>query len=369
MTSQELKIYILEHNKIEFILESLGCRSIEFHPNNEDGNLSEYSATQPNGDNKKGVIIKNNSYLNYYSYSRNINVSEGKDIFALIQEVKNFSFVETMKYTHELLGLKYSFKKEIPKNENETKYDPLGIFEKALSREKYKNVLDIVYEVLDDNFLNDFTPIVHIDFFHEGIIKKTIKKFGLCYSYRYKRTIIPHKYWMTGELIGYNARSSIENCEYLGISKYWISPGMPKSINLYGLWENYISIEKAGYIVIYEAEKSVLKRDSLNDPTGVALSGHSISEEQIRIILGLNIKEVVIALDKDVPIEEVWHICSKFYHLRKVSYIYDKYGLLGNKDSPADAKNKVYEFLFKYRITYDENIDEKYKKLLGRNKK
>ena len=53
MTSQNLKEYILEHNKIEFILENIGCHSIEFHSDKE-----YWSATQPDGDNKSGVIIK-----------------------------------------------------------------------------------------------------------------------------------------------------------------------------------------------------------------------------------------------------------------------------------------------------------------------
>ena len=357
MTSQNLKEYILEHNKIEFILENIGCHSIEFHPDKE-----YWSAAHPDGDNKSGVIIKNNSYLNYYSYSRNINVDEGKDLFYLIQVTKKFTFAETMKYVHKLLGLQYTFKKEKPKEETDEKYNPLAIFQNVEKRRKSINVLD--FKPLDENILDDYEPTIHIDLFREGIIGKTIKKFGLMYSYKWKRSIFPHRFWSTGELIGINARSSIKDCEELGISKYFITPGMPKSINLYGLWENYQDIEKAGYITIFEAEKSVLKRDSLNDSTGVALSGHSISDEQVRIILGLNIREVVIALDKDVDLSEVRYICSKFFHKRKVSFIWDKHNLLGSKDSPADAPNKVYEFLFKYRVTYDERMHKKYEKSL-----
>lgn len=50
-------------------------------------------------------------------------------------------------------------------------------------------------------------------------------------------------------------------------------------MNLFGLWENKDSIQEKGHVVVFEAEKSVLKRDSLNDPTGVAVSGHEISDE------------------------------------------------------------------------------------------
>lgn len=96
-------------------------------------------------------------------------------------------------------------------------------------------------------------------------------------------------------------------------------------------------------------KKSVIKRDSLNDSTCVALSGHTISDEQIRILIGLNV-DIIVALDKDIPIGEVRNICSKFYGVRNVYYIWDKWDLLGKKDSSADSLNKVYQFLMKYKV-------------------
>lgn len=85
-----------------------------------------------------------------------------------------------------------------------------------------------------------------------------------------------------------------------------------------------------------------------------------MSEEQRRIIQSLNISEVVIALDKDVSIDEVRCICEKFYGFRNVSYIRDTWGLLNDKDSPCDSQNKIYNFLFKYRVEYNENEHRKY---------
>ena len=360
MTSIELKNYILENNKIEYILENLGCHSIEFHPAK-----NYYSSCFPDGDNKMGIIIKCTDYLNYYSYSRGIDVEEGKDIFCLIQDVKKLSFADTMKYVHNLFGLKYTFKKQV---ETDTvKEDPLAIFKRVKSKYRIKNVAD--FQVCDESILDDFVPIIHIDLFKEGIMPWTVKKFGLGYSYKWKRTIFPHRYWLTGELLGFNSRTSVDNYEEFEIHKYFLTPGMPKEINLYGLLENRKSIEQQRYIVIGEAEKSVCKRDSKGDSTWVAISGHSISSEQVRITSGLDVDEIVIAMDKDVPIEEVRAICEKFYHVRKVSYIYDKWDLLKSKDSPADAPNKIYDFLFKYRVIYDEVEHNEYEKSLKKGKK
>jgi DNA primase len=191
----------------------------------------------------------------------------------------------------------------------------------------------------------------------------TREKFKLAYSYKHKRVIVPLRYWATGELLGFNQRTTVENYEEFNIKKYFITPTYPKALNLYGLYENYDSIQKAGYVVVAESEKSVLKRDSLGDGTVVALSGKSMSDEQVRILMGLNV-EIVIGLDKDVDINEVRHIAEKFYNIRPVSYIYDKWDLLKDKDAPMDAKNKIYQFLFKHRIKYDENEHKEYIKSL-----
>ena len=226
------------------------------------------------------------------------------------------------------------------------------------------NVDDI--HVLDNKLLDDFVPMLHIDWFHEGIMPWTRNKFKLAYSYKHKRVVIPMRYWATGELLGFNQRTTVENYEEFNIKKYFITPTYPKALNLYGLYENYDSIQKAGYVVVAESEKSVLKRDSLGDGTVVALSGKSISDEQVRILIGLNV-EIVIGLDKDVDINEVRHMCNKFYNVRKVSYIHDFMDILGEKDAPMDASNKDYQFLFESRIVYDRSEQRKYQESLKVN--
>ena len=310
-----------------------------------------------------GVVVKKCKDLNYYSYSRNIHIEDGKDIFNLIQDIKKMKFAEAIKYTHKLLGLeyKYSPKKKEPEK---PKFDPLALFKKAALKKRYVcDVGEIKY--LNEDVLDDFYPSIHIDLFREGIIKKTIDKFHLGYSHRWKRTIFPHYYWLTGQLMGYNARTSVENYDLFDIKKYFLTPGMKKELNLYGLYQNMDEIEKKHVIVIGESEKSVLKRDSRGDGTWVAISGKTLSEEQVRIILGLDVNEIVIAMDKDVPEVEIWSMCSKFFRQRKVSYIWDKYDLLQSKDSIADSTNKIYNYLYKHRKEYTEDMHKKYKESLN----
>lgn len=358
MTISELKEYIYNERKIEYILEEIGCHSIMYHSTKEF-----YSCGNYNGDNKGAINVKNNPYLNVVNWTREKQFGDNSDIITLVQYNKNMSFIEAVKYLHKILDLPFEFKKqEKPKK----KFDPLGIFKKVLrSNRKIVNVDDI--KVLEDKLLDDYIPMLHISWVKQGITERTRKKFGLAYSYKYKRVVIPMRYWLTGELLGFNQRTTVENYTEFGIKKYFLTPTYPKHLNLYGLWENYNSIQKAGYVVVAESEKSVLKRDSLGDSTVVALSGKTISDEQVRILIGLNV-EVVIALDKDVDINEVRHLCEKFKNIRRVSYIQDFMGFLGDKDAPMDASNKDYQFLFDNRIVYDKSEQRKYEESLKTGK-
>lgn len=355
MTINELKLYIYEQNKIEYILEQLGCHEIRYNAQKE-----YWSAAHADGDNPMGINIRNNEYLNYRSFSRGVDYEDGKDLISLVEITNKMSFIETVKYLHKILELPFEFKKKEEKPKK--KYDPLSIFKKIMRNSRgIVNVDDI--HVLDDKLLDDYVPMLHIDWVKQGITEKTRKKFGLAYSYKHKRVVIPMRYWLTGELLGFNQRTTVENYKEFNIKKYFITPTYPKQLNLYGLYENYDAIQKAGYVVVAESEKSVLKRDSLGDSTVVALSGKNISDEQVRILMGLNV-EIVIGLDKDVDINEVRHICEKFKNVRKVSYINDFLGILGDKDAPMDARNKDYQFLFESRVVYDRNEQRKYQESL-----
>lgn len=294
------------------------------------------------------------------NWTRTKEFGNSSDIITLVQYNKSLSFIEAIKYLHKILDLPFEFKRKEDKPQK--KFDPLSVFKKVLRNSRgIVNVDDI--HVLDDKLLDDFVPMLHIDWYRDGIMPWTREKFKLAYSYKHKRVVIPLRYWATGELLGFNQRTTVENYEEFGIKKYFITPTYPKALNLYGLYENYDSIQNAGYVVVAESEKSVLKRDSLGDGTVVALSGKSVSDEQVRILMGLNV-EIVIGLDKDVDINEIRHIAEKFYHIRPVSYIYDKWDLLKYKDAPMDAKNKIYQFLFKHRIKYDDNEHKEYVKSL-----
>ena len=356
MDTISLKKYIYENKKIEYVLGEIQCKHIQYHSNKD-----YYSCSNFNGDNPNAVNVKNNEYLNVTNWTRTKEFGEGSDIITLVQYNKSMSFVEAIKYLHKILDLPFEFKKK--KDKSKEKYDPLSVFKRVLrSGRRVINVDDI--HVLDDKLLNDYVPMLHINWLREGITERARKKFNIAYSYKYKRIVIPHYYWLTNELIAFNMRTTVPNYEEFGIKKYYLSNGYNKSLNIYGYCQNKDEIESKGYCVLVESEKSVLKRFSLGDGTCLALSGKSLSTEQIRIISSLDIKELILCLDNDVDINEIRWMAEQFKNIVKVSYIKDFMGILGDKDSPCDARDKDYRFLFDNRIVYDRDEQRKYQESL-----
>ena len=207
MTVIDLKKYIFEKQKIEYVLIKLNCHNVKYHEKND-----YYSASFPDGDNPQGINVRNNEYLNYRSFSRDVSYDDCKDIISLVEYIKKLSFVKAIKYLHEILGLEYKWNRNLQKQKKEENKDPLYIFKKWKNKQDKKiNVEDIYF--LKEEVLDEYIPLLHIDWVREGITEKTRKKFGLCYSYKHKRVVIPVRYWATGELMATNMRPTVQNWE------------------------------------------------------------------------------------------------------------------------------------------------------------
>jgi len=351
MTANDLIQYIMENDKIKDILEDLGCHHLKEY-------TKEYRCGLPSHSSKGNISIKKDT-LKTKIYQSDNNIIRG-NIFTLCQTIKNISFPEANRYIHNMFGLEYRF--NLSKNNKEIE-DPLEIFKKIKRKRTGFDLSNL--EIYSEQMLKEYVSYPHIDWIREGIMPWTCEKFKIGYSNSKKRIVIPIRYWCGTEndYLGIIGRTIIKEYEMLDIPKYYPLKPYPKSINLYGLQENYKTIQESGYCVIYEAEKSTLKRHSRNDGTGVSVGSHSLSDEQVKILIGLNVK-LIIAYDKDISLKYIRSECEKFYQIRNIYYIYDKYDLLKDKESPADARNNIFNYLLKHKIKYDENEHNIYLKEL-----
>lgn len=337
-------------------MESLGCHDIKEYQ-------GEWRAALPDGTNKTAVCVKKNNL------SSAIRCGDGNkmgDIFTLVMEIKDLPFGKANKYLHKVLGLTYTYNS---KEKEEEKNDPLQIFKKV---RKKRHTLDKDVPIYDDSCMKEYVDLPYIGWIREGVMPFACKRFNIGYSYDRKRIIIPERKWDgdDNDYIGVSGRTTVENYEMFDIPKFFkLSNTYPKGINVYGLNENYKSIQEAGYTIVMESQKSVLKRYSRKDETGTAIGNCELTEEQVKILISLNV-EICICLDEGIPLQHIRKECEKFYKIRKVSYMYDKWGFLekGSKDSPADKENKIFNFMFKHRTIYDEKEHQLYLKgkIVGR---
>lgn len=269
------------------------------------------------------------------------------DIITIVMDIKQVGFRDALKLIHNILNLPFTMNYKPEKK----KYNPLEVFKKVKS---YCNDSDYEFKSYDDSILNDitYTRLPHINLIKEGISPKVQEEFGITYCSKQNRILFPHRHWSSGEIIGIFGRTTVEIYDVLGIPKYFGVIGYPKSMNLYGLYENYEEIIKTGEVFILEGEKSVLKLKSMRYGNAVALGGHELSTEQIKILIGLDVN-IIFALDKDLDKQVSIDMCKKFKGIRNTYYIEDKYDILDKKDAPIDKGLKVWKYLLKNKVKVD----------------
>lgn len=341
-----LKQYIYENELVETLLEEIGCEHIVYH-----SGKGYWSCTNPDGDNPSAVNVKNNKYLGVTNYTREKEFDSNADIISLVKYAKSFNYTEAYDYIRDVLGISNS-QLPVSKTTRETTKDSSIVSNEPKKVEKQS--------ILNESVLDKFIQILPIQWYYEGISRQSAEKFGICYTNKNcSGIIIPIRDYSTGKLIALSERSTLDDFtrKEFGIPKYKCTSNYKKHLNVYGLFENKADILSRGYVVIYESEKSVLKRDSMNDPTGVAIQGHYLSDTQADIISELEV-DIVVSMDKDVSIEEILFMCEKLYTKRnssdiRIYYTVDNHNLMGEKDSIADLSAKDYDLIFSEKVMYE----------------
>lgn len=342
-----LKQYIYDTEQIDIILDAIGCGNIEKNASGEYWSCSNWD-----GDNPNAIVVKNNPYIGVYNNTRGHEFdNKVGDIITLVRYNLRCGYKVAVKFIKAVLDNDLdSVRLREPKESNDAELETI-IEEKTLS----------------DTVLDIFEPSLHKSWIDEGITAEARAKFGICYFPCKQQIMIPHRRWSDGAIVGFNRRNTNEEWLLFGGSKYAITRGYRKGQHVYGYYENKQAIERAKCVCVFESEKSVVRRFANGDETAVATMGKNITRDQINIIKQLDVDEVVLAYDEDVKIDDLRWICEQFYmDGRKASYIVDSWGLLSEKQSPADLCNEDYKFLFDNRVVYDEKEHELYLESLNR---
>ncbi|MBK5242152.1 hypothetical protein [Clostridium sp.] len=323
------------------ILENIDCHHIKIINNKRVQAALPYPH-----DNTTSVQISLNENLSAKVRSKNDYDYEIKDIFTLIQYVKENTLTEAIEIVCKICGVKYTTTggKKVVKSDA---HDFLRQFKRSLKKEEY--VEEEI--ILDESFTGRFVREDCALFSDDGVGSESQKKFGVSYDVLDNRVVFEIRN-EEGDLLSFKGRAGSKDYKINGIPKFINYYPCNNNNYLFGYYQNSFDIMISDELIIFEAEKSVMQCDSFGVNNCVATNKKVISPIQVKKLLKLG-KTLIIAFDKDVLLNEIFIECSKFNGMLDVYYLYDNLDLLNKKQSPSDNNIDCFNLLmeqckFKY---------------------
>ena len=335
MNKNEIKNYLLNNpDKIEDILNYIGCHHVKIIKNKRVQSALPYPH-----DNITSVQIKLNDYLGAVIHTDNrFEKYSVKDIFTVIQFIKNYTLNESINLVCKICNIQYSSYKNSNKS---LAYDFLKYYIKSIKKEE----IFIEDDILPESFIERFVRIECLQYSIDGVNEQTQEKFQVCYDVLDNRIVFPIRN-DKGQLLSFKGRTCCPNYKENDIPKFISYYPCNNNNYLFGLYENKEIINKSKEIYICEAEKGVMQADSMEINNIVSVNKKIISDMQVKKLLRLG-KPIVLMFDNDVSLEEIFVECRKFKGLLDIYYIKDVLNLLEEKDSPLDKNSDVFNKLIK----------------------
>ena len=200
----------------------------------------------------------------------------------------------------------------------------------------------------------------------EGISQEAMDNCGIAFDPVSWGIVIPH-YNIDGKLIGIRERTLIkeeeENGKYKPAILNYQMYNHPLGFNLYNLNNSKDNIRKIKKAIVFEGEKSCLLYQSyfgINNDISVAVCGSNLTNYQIQLLKSLDVEEIVIAFDKQFKeigdkewkgwVKKLTDINKKYSSIIQISFMFDKWNLLGYKDAPIDCGPEIFTQLFERRV-------------------
>lgn len=329
---------------IRYILEEIDCHHVKIINNKRVQAALPYPH-----DNTTSVQISLNENLSAKVRSKNDYDYEIKDIFTLIQYVKENTLTEAIGIVCKVCGVKHtnSGKKAVKSDA----YDFLRQFKRSLKKEEY-----IEEEIiLDESFTGRFVREDCQLWLDDGVGSDSQEKFGVSYDVLDNRVVFEIRN-DTGELLSFKGRTCDKDFKINGTPKFLSYYPCYNNNYLFGYYQNSFDIMIADEVYVLEAEKSIMQLDTMGINNCVAANKKELIDIQVKKLLKLG-KEIVLAFDKDVSLEEIYIECAKFSGLCKISYIFDTLDLLERKQSPSDCGIDVWNQLVEEcKFEYAETI-------------
>jgi len=233
--------------------------------------------------------------------------------------------------------------------------ETVSIF-KAVNRlyEPNKKVNEIQREILPESAIECFKDEAPEEWIKEGIDPLVMKKYNIRIDEKSNRIVYP-VYDSNYNLIAFKGRTRFENYKAMGLQKYQNYQKIGTTDFFVGMKENKESILQNNKVIIFEGIKSGMKVEGWGYDYWLASETSWLNDDQIRILVMMQVKEVIIAYDNDVTLAKIKECTKKLARFTNVYAVLDrsnKYNRLlpENKMSPCDMGQEVWETLYSERV-------------------
>ena len=315
---------------------------------------------------------KDGSYKLYYLNDKKYftcftQCSDSFDIYELIKRNKSLygidmDFYETVKYVANITGLQVRRRRRVGFGRSSFLIDDWDF----INGYDVKDTQQVDYIPIPESYLDCYDNIYHQSWIDDGISIQTMKRNNIKYCVKDHQIIIPHYHGVTGDLIGIRCRNLMpeplaEKKKYMPVYLQGKDFSHALSGNLYGLYKNRETIKRLRKVMIVESEKGVMQCETIygNNNFTVATCSSNITNIQRDLLLDCDIDEVILAPDKDFPINSkdyakkmktICKLAKKFTPYVRVYVIEDSDDLLELKDSPTDKGQEILEQLMKNKV-------------------
>ena len=221
------------------------------------------------------------------------------------------------------------------------------LFLKGLSQKRNSAKQNLVRKILDFGEYEKYSAEIPQEWVNEGIPPEILQKYEIRIDHCANRIVYP-VYDNDDRLIGVKGRTRFENYKQLKIMKYMNYHKIGKVDYFTGMKQARDSIKESKKIMIFEGLKSVMKMAAWGYQNCVSAETSHLNKDQIKLLVGMNLKEVTIAFDKEVNVRKL--DLGLLPMFTNVYGIVDRYNLLNDKDAPVDQGREVWEELYESRI-------------------
>jgi DNA primase len=340
-TLKDIKKKINEENKIQYLLEKLGCKYIKLEQNN-----TLITAGLPDGfesNNRRTIQVKNNENLTSYIRSFDVN----GDIFSIIAFIKRYELPQDIIYVKDiacnLLG--YNSYGNITSEKNKKSKDWIGFLHKIKNKRIKKSETYINEQILSEIILEQYIKNPVYEWYLEGLKLKTQREFEIYMdiSYGEEKIVFPMRN-EDNKLVSVKARVCHKYESYHKDMKYFYLYPYDRRIHLYNYFKAKSYVKKQKIVYVVEGAKTTMFSWQYGIKNIVSTEGSEITEEQIRKLLDLN-AVIVFVFDKDI--DDSFYkekLINKYNYLllnRLCYYIIDKNNLLGEKELVDDETGEI----------------------------